>query len=321
MPHPETHPATHAAPPVAAAPPASLTRPFLAGLAGGVLAFALFFGLSQLLNPTADISERLTAAESNVAAAATRRALETTDKRLAALESRFDPLRSELETLSRAMNGAGTVDLAPLQRRLTALENTTAQLKQDIPVEKTAASPQLGHETTKLALALLISDRLEAGQPFVSELAALEVIGIDASLQPLLRDTANGSPSQVQLLARFAALAPQLRKAIPVEPNLGWPDRIWQSVSGLVRIRRIDDTQANDPDSRLHLITLALQASRTDEALKQFNLLPDAMRAQARDFEAMLHKRMAALTAGEALLKASAEDMLAASRTAKGPTR
>lgn len=318
VPHPDSNSAPPQAPPAAPASTGNLTRAFLAGLAGGALAFGLFFGLSQLFNPMADISERLAAAESNVAAAATRRALETTDKRLAALEARFDPLRSELENLNRSLNAAGSVDLTPLQRRLTALENATAALKQETTGEKSTVAPQLGIETAKLSLSLLISDRLEAGQPFLSELAALEVLGVDASVQPLLHDAANGSPSQVQLLTRFAALLPQLRKAIPVETNQSWPDRIWQSISGLVRIRRIDDAQASDPESRLHLITLALQASRNDEALKQFNLLPDAMRGQARDFETMLHKRLAAVSAGEALLKASAEDVLAASRTAKG---
>ena len=326
VPHPDSAPV----PPVAPAPPhstaPSLMRPLLAGLAGGALAFGIFFGLSQLVNPMADVSDRLAIAESNIAAAATRRALETTDKRLAALEARFDPLRSELETINRTLNGAGTVDVTPLVRRLTALESTVTLLKQDTQTDKPAATAPiatstLGFETAKLSLALLISDRLEAGQPFLSELAALELIGVDASIQPLLHDTVNGNPSQVQLLGQFSALLPQLRKAIPAPADQGWSAKIWQSLNTLVRIRRLDDTQATDPESRLHLITLALQAARTDEALKHFNQLPDAMRAQGREFEAQLHKRLAAVMAGEALLKSASEDLLAASRTAKGGSK
>ena len=326
VPHPDSAPV----PPVAPAPPhstaPSLMRPLLAGLAGGALAFGIFFGLSQLVNPMADVSDRLAIAESNIAAAATRRALETTDKRLAALEARFDPLRSELETINRTLNGAGTVDVTPLVRRLTALESTVSLLKQDTQTDKPAATAPvatstLGFETAKLSLALLISDRLEAGQPFLSELAALELIGVDASIQPLLHDTVNGNPSQVQLLGQFSALLPQLRKAIPAPVDQGWSAKIWQSLNTLVRIRRLDDTQATDPESRLHLITLALQAARTDEALKHFNQLPDAMRAQGREFEAQLHKRLAAVMAGEALLKSASEDLLAASRTAKGGSK
>jgi len=329
------HPDNTSVPPVSPASPPNpapgLMRPMLAGLAGGAVAFGIFFALSQLLNPMADLSDRLAIAESNIATAATRRALETTDKRLAALEARFDPLRSELETINRTLNGAGTVDVTPLVRRLSALENSIVLLKQDTQNDKpAAASPvvtspvatsALGFETAKLSLALLISDRLEAGQPFLSELAALELLGVDAAIQPLVHDTANGNPSQVQLLGQFAGLIPQLRKAIPIPADQGWSAKIWQSLSMLVRIRRLDDNQATDPESRMHLITLALQAGRTDEALKHFNLLPDAMRAQARDFEALLHKRLAAVMAGEALLKSASEDLLAASRTAKGGSK
>ena len=323
VPHPDTAPV----PPVSSAsshtPAPSLMRPLLAGLAGGVVSFVIFFGLSQLLNPMADISDRLAIAESNITAAATRRALETTDKRLAALEARFDPLRSEIETINRMLNGAGTVDVTPLVRRLSALESSISQIKQDTQIDKSAvpstvATSTLGYETAKLSLALLISDRLEAGQPFLSELAALELLGVDASIQPLLHDTVNGSPSQVQLLGQYAALIPQLRKAIPIPADQSWSAKILQSLSTLVRIRRVDDNQATDPESRIHLITLALQAARTDEALKHFNLLPDVMRAQGRDFEALLHKRLAAVMAGDALLKSASEDLLAASRTAKG---
>ena len=326
VPHPDSAPVPPLSTPAPHPAPAGLMRPLLAGLAGGAVAFGIFYGLSQLLNPTADLTERLANTENSIATFATRRALETTDKRLAALEARFDPLRSELETINRTLNGAGTVDVTPLVRRLTALESAMAVLKQETQNDKpvvasTIATSALGFETAKLSLALLISDRLEAGLPFLSELAALELLGVDATIQPLLHDTANGNPSQVQLLGQFSALIPQLRKAIPMPAGQSWTDKIWQSLNSLVRIRRIDDTQATDPESRLHLITLALQAARTDEALKHFNQLPDAMRAQGRDFEALLHKRLAAVMAGDALLKAASEDLLAASRTAKGGTK
>ncbi len=326
VPQPDNAPVPPAAPASSHAPAPSLMRPLLAGLAGGAVAFGIFFGLSQLVNPLGDVADRLAVAESNIAAAATRRALETTDKRLAALEARFDPLRSELETINRTLNGAGTVDVTPLVRRLSTLENAMALLKQDTQTDKLAASgpvatSTLGFETAKLSLALLISDRLEAGQAFVSELAALELIGVDASIQPLLHDTVNGNPSQVQLLGQFAGLIPTLRKAIPAPADQSWSAKLWQSLNMLVRIRRLDDTQATDPESRLHLITLALQAARTDEALKHFNQLPDGMRAKGREFEAQLHKRLAAVMAGEALLKSASEDLLAASRTAKGGSK
>lgn len=314
VPHPEPLPTPPAPPP----PSPGLMRPFLAGLAGGVLAFGLFFGLSQLFNPMADMADRIAAAESNIGSLATRRALETTDKRLAALEARFDPLRSEMETINRSLANSTVVDTTPLVRRLTALETAMAALKQDQPSDKQVTGPTLGTETAKLSLALLISDRLEAGQSFQPELATLELLGLDPALQPLLHDAANGSPSQVQLLSRYSALVPQLRKAIPAASNQTLTDKIWSTLNGVVRIRRTDDTQNSDPESRMHLTMLALQASRTDEALNQFSQLPDPVRAQGRDFETMLHKRLAALAAGDTLIKAASEELLAASRTAKG---
>jgi hypothetical protein len=319
VPHPETASTPEPAP--ALAPSNHTMRSFLAGLVGGSLACALYFVFSLLFNPTADLSERLTTAESNLAATATRRGLETTDKRLAALEARFDPLRNEIESLNRAINAANATDVAPLIRRLSLLESTVAALKPDAAPEKNPLPLALSTETAKLSLALLISDRLETGQAFPSELAALELLGLDPTLQPLLRDAANGSPSQVQVLARYTGLLPQLRKAVPVDPKQNWTDKLWQQVNAMVRVRRIDDPQSTDPESRLQVIALALQAARNDEALKQFSQLPDAMRNQGRDFETLLHKRLAALAAGEALLKATSDEVLNASRSLKGPVK
>lgn len=124
-------------------------------------------------------------------------------------------------------------NIADLEGRVTALETR--------PV-------QTGEKIAAMVLAVgQVEAGVNSGRPYRAALNRLEMLGRDdpvisggeavAALSPWAD---YGIPDRLALRRRFAELAPGINLALSGVDEGGWLDSVWNSVTGLVTIRRID---------------------------------------------------------------------------------
>jgi hypothetical protein len=309
--------------PAPPAPRPSTSRFFLAGGLGGVVGAALMGIGLIVLGPFSDLGERLNALETGLAGAATRRGSEANEKRITALEIRFDALKTEFD------GGAHVGGPPDMPSRLGALEQTSAASTRRLDVLEGAISarPSLGREAAQLALATLIRDRLDDGSPFGREIAALEALGLDARvLTPLKAFAAQGTPSAHAFADQFEALAPTLRKAQAdsgAEGKAGdWTDRLASALAGVVRITR-NNAPLGGGGPTLDHIARALREGYLTEAAQAWGQLDEPVRKAGADWFAGLEARIAAGKAAEELIVMTTAALASAAKpqSAEGTAR
>jgi hypothetical protein len=247
-----------------------------AGLAGGLYGPGLL-GRTSVAEPSA--LQRL---QGEVASLANRPAAPVPDalnQRMAQTET---ALRAEIQALTTALNElrarptAAAPDMTPLVNRLGALEQNSAN--------RSAAS--LGAPIYVVTMGL--TQAVEQGRGFASELAALEQFGVaPVSLAALKPFAASGLPTMQRLVQNFAPIARQITEAsTPKADGLsGW-------AQSLVKVR------APGGDA-LATIDAALRNGDVSSAVTLLEGLPEAQKALAAPFVASLRARIAA---SEALL-------------------
>ena len=320
---PDSAPKDHAAgsdQPTAPAPGAEPTRKAISalmmGVLGGIGTVALLALLALIFNPLPDIVERLSAVESTVAAAATRRAVETNDKRLAALESRVDTLRIDLDTLARNPI-TGPVDLNGLKAHLAQIDQILASLQNDTAKSKIASASPLAQDAARLILSVMIADLIEQGQPIRAESEAIEPLITDPSLLAALKPWSDGNPAPVMLLNRFTQAYPASLKALPAPADEDVQAMLLRQLKQWVNWRRRDQSESTDPTDQLQRLHQALQTGQAAEARTLLRALPDPMRKPLQPLDKALTDRLDALKAAEMLLQ-SARSQLALSAQSKG---
>ena len=289
---------------------------FVMGMLGGLsIAFVLAL-IALIFNPLADIVERLSAVETNLAGAATRRAMETNDKRLVAIESRMESLRGDLDALNRNPI-TGPIDLNGIKAHLVQIDQSLLTLQQETSKTKTPVTIPLAQDAARLTMALIITDKLELGQPINAELQAIEPLFADQTALASLKPWSEGNPAQTVLLQEFSRLYPTLIKAIPAPANEAFHQMLFRHFKQWIHWRRLDQNDASDPEGLLQRINLNLQKGLNEDALKLIRLLPDPMQSAAKHIERLITQRFEALKAGEQLLN-SAMAQLAQSLQNKG---
>jgi hypothetical protein len=159
------------------------------------------------------------------------------------VKTSLDALESRTSELTRAMgdqersyrDGVASVgeNLAGLEARVAALETR--------PV-------QTGEKIAALVLALgQVESGMNSGKPYRAALDRLETLGRDdplisggeavAALSPWAD---YGIPDRLALRRRFTELAPDIDRALSGAEEGNWLDSVWNSVTGLVTIRKID---------------------------------------------------------------------------------
>ena len=289
---------------------------FIMGMLGGLSISAILVLIVLIINPLADVVERLSAVETNLAGAATRRALETNDKRLVAIESRMEGLRGDLDALNRNPI-TGPVDLNGIKAHLTQIDQALLAWQQDANKAKTPITIPLAQDAARLTMALIITDRLEQGQPISAELQAIEPLLLEQATLASLKPWSDGNPTQAMLVQEFSRLYPALLKAVPVPANEAVHQMLLRHLKQWIHWRRLDQTDTADPESILQRIYLNLQKGLNDDALKLMHALPDTMQSPIKSIERLITQRIEALTAGEKLLN-SAMAQLAQSAQTKG---
>ena len=216
-------------------------------------------------------------------------------ERADAAEKAVADLRASLQDVSKTANaGASSADLAPLQQRIAALEQSAKTAFAEIA--KTSASDS----AARLALsAATLREAVLRGAPFADELAQVRSLGADdKTLAPLSGFAAAGVPTEKTLAAELSALLPGMIKVAGAPPaSANFIERLQANASQLVRVRPVD-APAGD-DAATVLARLDIDAARADigAALADLGKLTDAQRAPALGWIAKATSRQAALAA------------------------
>jgi uroporphyrinogen-III synthase len=327
-------------------PPAPAGPILTAALGGGLVGAALIGVGLWAIGPTNDQSERLTALETAVGGTATRRSVETLDKRVATLETKLpdieaaarrplptptpapmpapmpapapiaaanddgqitralQDMRNELATLTQRLStleksSADTVAKIPAPEKIDALNRDIAQLGQRIAAtEKNVAVNTPGaQDGGGLAVAVALKAKLQDGQPFAKEWAALESLRADASALAILKPlAAQGVPSAAALAVNFAAPARAIAAAPPPRPQgeVAWTDKVSAALSRLVRVTPVDPAKGEDPVSLTVRIQSALAKDDSASALALWQKLPEPARRDTATFGRDLDQRVKA---------------------------
>ncbi|HTV32855.1 MAG TPA: hypothetical protein VME69_07090, partial [Methylocella sp.] len=273
-------------------------------------------------NPAADkeitdLTGRLNALENktDAATAAAHKALAVVETRVAAAESAAQQAAADLQTSLSAKAPAAesspspsqqerveTPDIGPLsarlenlEQKLTALEAT--QRAKERRLEKPSVLPQIARAQTLAIVAQSLLLKLASGRPFTDELAVLESLGVPADALASLRGA--DLLSERQLVAQFAALAPQILatdNAANEEEN--FLDRVTRHAKQLVHVHK---TGGTDLDTLVERIGKALADHDLETAYKAWTDLPTSAESIAENFGAALKARIEALAAARSI--------------------
>ncbi len=209
---------------------------------------------------------------------------------------------------------APTVDLAPVQSRLDALEQRIGQLEATLNAPKSAVrapqepeakpDPQTANAPAIALVAENLTQKIASGAPFTVELAALEKLGADTAKLAVLQPAANKGVITTKALAdQFAALTPALlaaeKPASPPDENVF--ARLMSHAAGLVRVRKLDDLSGEDLQAGVARVKDALAHDDLDRALKEWAAFPEATKTASAAWAEAAKARAGALAAGKAI--------------------
>ena len=224
--------------------------------------------------------------------------------RLPALETRLAKLESAAEAPK-----AASPDIADLGSRVGKLESAVAALKTETQVASEKAS-STDHPAAVTLVAGALRDRLAAGSPFPTELAALQTLGVDPAKLAPLKALVGGAPTDRALAASFEAIAPKALAAAasPGEPRDAW-DRFLAHIRGLVQVRDLVETTGDDPTALVSQIEAETRRGDLRAALAAFAKLPEPARRAAADWAAAAGARQQADEAVQSIREAAIENL------------
>ncbi|MGH6837243.1 MAG: COG4223 family protein [Methylocella sp.] len=287
-------------------------------VAGAVLGFGGTFGLRYFGGSKIDgfaSGERIAALNARIAAIEGKEdaASAASHAALAAMESRVTEAENAANKAAEAANSAradaqkalasqpaaqepapgpapSVPDLGPLEARIETLEQKLAPLeaalaapKADLRPQQIRGDPAAEERSRAEAIAIVaesLLQKLDSGEQFSSELAALENLGVpQASLAPLRAASESTVSSERQLTARFASLVPGIiasETAKQASADESFLDRLTRNAKGLLRVHRVGDAGAAGVEGFVARIENALTDHDLEAALKAWNELPAA---------------------------------------------
>lgn len=266
--------------------------------------------------------------------------LAETEEKVTTLASGLESLRGEVASLAtRAPGEAASVDLAPFEERIAAMEAAIAalpdassaeaaiaSLRGDVEAGRAQATSRLDaleaavqtltgrvdEQAQAPATALIIAASslkaaIDRGTPFTAELDTYAALAPDApQLAELRALAAAGVPTRAQITAGSDAAAnAMIAAARPVDPQAGIADRLWSSMMGLVQVRPIGMVEGDGVPEVVARLDAAVQAGDYERALVEYEALPPEAKAAGEAFIARLRARHTAdLLADQALAAA-----------------
>jgi hypothetical protein len=208
---------------------------------------------------------------------------------------------AKLETETPKANDA---DLSALAARLDKIEAALAAPKSETRVA--AEKPAPADNASAIAIiAGAVEDKLAAGAPFGTEVAALQRLGVDPAALAALQAVAGGAPTGSALTASFDAVAPQVLAAVAPAESGGVLDRLLAHIRGLVRVHDLGESAGDDPEAILSRIEAACRRGDIAGALAAFDKLPAAARQAAGDWPVKARARQAADAALQSIREAA----------------
>ncbi len=182
------------------------------------------------------------------------RRLESLTHQTTALESRLNSVGTRIDTIAREQVSA--VRLAEMHNRLTALEETIANLNSTYNTSNT--SPKWLLAITQLR------DAVDRGTPFTAELHAARALAVaedaaivDQAVTGFIPYAATGLPTNSALTTRFEKLHSTIARVAPSPEGDSWLARVLQRLQGAITIRRTDGSTAAAGDEDGTLIVMA----------------------------------------------------------------
>ena len=279
-----------------------------AALVGGALGGVIVAGGLYLWTPPDLAGARIMAIETTLEKLATQSTVNSLEQRLSKAEAATADVR-RLATQAPK----NTVDLAPIETRIAALEDALA---------KSAHAPALangvsGEEALRLTLATLIRDKVERGIPFARELDALSARNGSIAGQDRLKPYADkGVTTYEALRVELVQLAsaPKQSETNAVGAGSGVSDLMLKGLSHFVTITPSDQASMA-PVGGFRDIEAALLAGDGAKALGLWQTLPQAQREALKGWVGKVEARLSAELAAEDMMH-SALDAL----QAKGAT-
>ncbi|MFU0505086.1 COG4223 family protein [Pseudaminobacter sp. NGMCC 1.201702] len=226
-----------------------------------------------------------------------------------ALNGRIDEIEKSIAALRQQNNQTEAADIGAINERIaeaealaktasdamTAANSRVAALEQSLnsmskTVEAQAAQP-------KIALAIAVSalkSATERGGPFQAELETFAAIAPDAPEIAALRPYAEeGVPSLDDILAESdAAVKAMIAASRPVDEQAGFFDRLLTSAESLVTVRPIGAVEGTGVPETAARMELAAKAGNLEEALAEYDSLPETVRAAGSEFAGKMRARL-----------------------------
>ena len=232
------------------------------------------------------LTERIAEAEkrlqAKIDAALAEAELESTAA-VQALKTEIGELRAKLGALAEAE--LGTTEPAEIAPELNALGERLAKLEAALPGLEEAVGKS-GAEAKSAALAIAFANltaAVDAGRTYAAELDTLKALSPSAEdLGVLPPHAATGIPTLPELTRSFAAArdAALAAEAPPPSADASLLDRLFASLSGLVKVRRVDAAAPSDgAGATLARAEASLSQGKLDAAIKEVEALDGPARA------------------------------------------
>lgn len=168
-----------------------------------------------------------------------------------------------------------------------------------VRVDELAAEVARQDDGPKVAVVVAASSlksAIERGAPFASELETYSALASNASeLEPLRPYADSGIPALATLGEEASKLASRIAAAERAVPeSAGLLDRFTASIRSIVTVRPVGEVPGEQPSAIAARMEAAVQRGDLAAALREYESLPDDMKALGVDFAAKLRARQAA---------------------------
>ncbi|WP_349370472.1 hypothetical protein [Salinarimonas sp.] len=262
--------------------------------------------LASLESRIAEVAETAQAARETAGEAPAAERIASLEERVSALATRLD--EEIAPTLQGLQQEIGRIDEATQAAEGARQAVEAAQGEMTSLREAVAAEAQATREAyLAITAANAIVSALPAGTPYAGALDTLQAAGVeDAILEDLAVFAETGAPTAETLRADFAAVAPDIRRALtPEDPTQDGVGSFFEGLfSRAVRVEPVDGLEApGDPAiDPVADVVRALAVGDLEAAHAALQALPEDARAVSQAFGDRLAARIAAGEAARAAM-------------------
>jgi hypothetical protein len=228
-----------------------------------------------------------------------------------ALEDRIAGIESRISEIGPGTEAASSEDIATINERIAGVEalanaateaNSAADsrlgaLEQRLSALTSKVDAQAGQPKIALAIAAsALKAAIERGEPFQSELETFAAVAPEApGLADLRNHAENGVATRAELVAEVdSAAKAMIAAANPPPADAGIFERLLTSAESLVTVRPIGAVEGAGVPETVARMEVALQAGDLEQAVAEYETLPEAAKAAGADFADKVKARLAA---------------------------